>query len=149
MASVASQLIEEVTAYAQRDSLEDAQEICADGTYFPNNLRIKTCTNRTKYGQVLNFRYLQENPWSNMHSTWMCINQCHEMQRNYCTCIHDGQLRVTNSMAHIKKQNWILQTGTFRKCMMGKLTIQSFLLIMKPGFTSLEIWHLRITGTCL
>ena len=40
MASVASQLIEEVTAHAQTDSLEDAREICADGTYFPNNLRI-------------------------------------------------------------------------------------------------------------
>jgi len=40
MASVASQLIEEVTAHAQSDSLEDARQICADGTYFPNNLRI-------------------------------------------------------------------------------------------------------------
>ena len=40
MASVASQLIEEVTAHAQSDSLEDARERCADGTYFPNNLRI-------------------------------------------------------------------------------------------------------------
>jgi len=40
MASVASQLIEEVTAHAQRDSLKDAREICADGTYFRNNLRI-------------------------------------------------------------------------------------------------------------
>ena len=40
MASVASQLIEEVTAHAQSDSLEDAREICADGTYFPNNQRI-------------------------------------------------------------------------------------------------------------
>ena len=40
MASVASQLIEEVAAHAQSDSLEDAQDICADGTYFPNNLRI-------------------------------------------------------------------------------------------------------------
>ena len=39
MASVASQLIEEVTAHAQCDSLEDAREICADGTYFPKNLR--------------------------------------------------------------------------------------------------------------
>ena len=38
MASVASQLIEEVTAHAQSDSLEDAREICADGTYFPINL---------------------------------------------------------------------------------------------------------------
>ena len=42
MASVASHLIEEVTAHAQSDSLEDAREICADGTYFPNILRI-TC----------------------------------------------------------------------------------------------------------
>jgi len=39
MASVASQLIEEVTALAQYDSLEDVREICADSTYFPNNLR--------------------------------------------------------------------------------------------------------------
>ena len=40
MASVASQLIEEVTANMQSDSLEDAQEICADSTYFLNDLRI-------------------------------------------------------------------------------------------------------------
>jgi len=40
MASVASQLIEEVTAHTQSDSLEDAREICADGIYFPNNLRV-------------------------------------------------------------------------------------------------------------
>jgi len=39
MASVASQLIEEVTAHVQSDRFEDAREICADGTYFPNNLR--------------------------------------------------------------------------------------------------------------
>jgi len=38
MASVASQLIQEVTAHAQSDSLEDVRQICADGTYFPNNL---------------------------------------------------------------------------------------------------------------
>jgi len=40
MASMASHLIEEVTAHAQSDSLEDAREIRADGTYFLNNLRI-------------------------------------------------------------------------------------------------------------
>ena len=40
MTSVASQLIEEVTAHEQSDSLEDAREICADVTHFPNNLRI-------------------------------------------------------------------------------------------------------------
>ena len=38
---MASQLIQEVTAHAQSDSLEDAREICADGTYFPNNLCTK------------------------------------------------------------------------------------------------------------
>jgi len=38
MASVASQLIEEVTAHAQSDSLEDAREICEDGNCFPNNI---------------------------------------------------------------------------------------------------------------
>jgi len=39
MASVASQLIEVVTAHAQSDTLEEGQEISADGTYFPNNPR--------------------------------------------------------------------------------------------------------------
>jgi len=40
MASVASQLIKKVTVHVQRDRLEDAREICADGTYFLNNLRM-------------------------------------------------------------------------------------------------------------
>ena len=40
MAYAASKLIWEVTAHAQSDSLEDAREICAEGIYFPNNLRI-------------------------------------------------------------------------------------------------------------
>jgi len=39
MTSVAFHLIEEVTARAQSNSLEDAREICADGTCVPNNLR--------------------------------------------------------------------------------------------------------------
>ena len=42
MASVVSQLIEEFNAHAQSDSLENAREVCADGTYFLNNLRIST-----------------------------------------------------------------------------------------------------------
>ena len=33
MASVPSQMLEEVTAHAQSDNLVDAQEICADGTF--------------------------------------------------------------------------------------------------------------------
>ena len=36
---MASRLIQEVTTHAQSDSLEDAREICADGTYSPNKLR--------------------------------------------------------------------------------------------------------------
>jgi len=44
MASVASQLIEEVTAHAQSDSLENAWEISADGTYFTNNLSTSNTT---------------------------------------------------------------------------------------------------------
>jgi len=39
MAPVSSQLLVEVTAHAQSDSLADTREICAEGTYFPNNLR--------------------------------------------------------------------------------------------------------------
>jgi len=35
---VSSQLLEEVTAHAQSDSLEDVREICADGNHFLNNL---------------------------------------------------------------------------------------------------------------
>jgi len=42
MASVASQLMEEVTAHVQSDCLEDAREICADGVNLPNNQRINT-----------------------------------------------------------------------------------------------------------
>jgi len=60
MASVASQLIEEVTAHVQSDSLEDAREICADGAHFPNNLRIieTGCVageTRTKVNKILTF----------------------------------------------------------------------------------------------
>ena len=40
MTSVTSQLVEEDTTHAQSDSLEDAREICADGTHFPDNLPI-------------------------------------------------------------------------------------------------------------
>ena len=57
MASVASQLIEEVTAHAQSDSLEDAREICADGTYLPNNLCVccSCCSQRPhSFVDVLN-----------------------------------------------------------------------------------------------
>jgi len=43
MASVAYQLIEEVTAHAQSDGVGDAREICAGSSYFPNNLRAISC----------------------------------------------------------------------------------------------------------
>ena len=53
MVSVASQLIDEFTAHAQSDSLEDVREICADGTYFPNNLRICCAPYRYRPGEGL------------------------------------------------------------------------------------------------
>jgi hypothetical protein len=59
MASVTSQLIEEVTAHAQSDSLEDVREICADGTYFPNNLRIYLCNESTYSNLTLKIRGLE------------------------------------------------------------------------------------------
>ena len=40
MVSVSSQLIEGVTTHVQINSLEDEREICADGTYFLNKLRM-------------------------------------------------------------------------------------------------------------
>ena len=43
MASVAFQLIQEITAHVQSDSLEDAWEMCADSTYLPNKLRASLC----------------------------------------------------------------------------------------------------------
>ena len=58
MASVASQLIEEVTALAQRDSLEDAREICAVGTYFANNLRTYHKTRVSIFSKNLSATFL-------------------------------------------------------------------------------------------
>ena len=55
MAFVASQLIEGVTAHAQSDSLEDAREICADGTYSPNNLRTFAVTEQWNRGRCVQF----------------------------------------------------------------------------------------------
>jgi hypothetical protein len=54
---VSSQLIEEVTAHAQSDSLEDAREVYADGTYFPNNLR------NSRHGSyfLFHFAFIWEN----------------------------------------------------------------------------------------
>ena len=60
MASVASQLIEEVTAHAQSDSLEDVREICADSTYFPNNLRIMGQTNFKRIYVVHVIKYYKD-----------------------------------------------------------------------------------------
>jgi len=53
MASVASHLIEEVTAHAQSDILGEARGICADGTYFSNNLR-RSLTRRCYFSGMTN-----------------------------------------------------------------------------------------------
>jgi len=71
MASVASQLIEEVTAHAQSDSLEDAREICADGTYFPNNLRINHLhVTETLYSYTLNYLLFLQQTTHTQHNLW-------------------------------------------------------------------------------
>jgi len=49
MASVASQLIEKVTAHVQSDSLEGVRVICAYGIYFPNKLRTFCTLKRTAF----------------------------------------------------------------------------------------------------
>jgi len=67
MVSLASQLIEEVTAHAQRDSLEDAREICADGTYFPNNLRTTQVFRCWEY--LLSFRLCDKL----VRNVWVCF----------------------------------------------------------------------------
>ena len=55
MASVASRLIEEVTEHVQSDSLEDARVICADGSYFPNTLRISITVQSNKSTNFFNY----------------------------------------------------------------------------------------------
>ena len=64
MVSVASQLIEEVTAHARRDSLEDVREMRADGTYFPNNLHTlllyTSNTISSSYGRRKRFSYMKQ-----------------------------------------------------------------------------------------
>jgi len=74
-------MIEEVTAHVQRDSLEDAREICADGTYFLNNLRIFFIANlicqphptAAFYGCVQTDSYLQ---WDQMEELDVDLLHC-------------------------------------------------------------------------
>jgi len=71
MASVASQLIEEVTAHSQSDSLEDAREICTDGTYFPNNLSIWKKYNGKifKFALLIAYNELEKEIWNHFRVT--------------------------------------------------------------------------------
>ena len=64
MASMASQLIEEVTAHERSDSLEDARERCADGTYFPNKLRTLALVVEVSLPNLPSDRYWQ---WNETH----------------------------------------------------------------------------------
>ena len=80
MASVASQLIEEVTAHAQSDNLEDAREICAEGTYFPNNLRTTVASQFVK-------------------STTLFIRQ------PQYTVVYDRSV-INKAVEHPRKQRW-------------------------------------------
>jgi len=73
MVPVASELIEEVTAHAQSDSLEDAREICTDGTYFPNNLRITDYKFALFFLTTVTSHFLLA---SLIHNTSPCNKQC-------------------------------------------------------------------------
>ena len=78
MASVASQLIAKETAHAQNDSLEDAREICADGTYFPNNLRIFLIISRSVLPSMRN---VSEKFVDNIKTQILCSLT---FSRNFC-----------------------------------------------------------------
>jgi len=80
MASVDSQLIEEVTPHTQSDSLEDAREICADSTYFPYNL----CN------QLLNL---------NLKATTKIAYHLHHLKFNYELYL------ITGKQTHWEKKN--------------------------------------------
>ena len=90
MASVASQLIEVVTAHAQSDSLEDAREICADGNYFPNNLRTigKNCESLQRL-----------DPLSHQRRRSKTLRQQHS-HKDWYLIVHQTEL--------ITKQKWLI-----------------------------------------
>jgi len=81
MASVASQLIEEVTAHERSDNLEDAREICADGTYFPNNLRMSVWSSVEvrlgSYGRA----------FGDHHSKHVCYRNPYVRKSKVCRCL--------------------------------------------------------------
>ena len=58
---MACQLIDEFTAHGQSDNLEDAREICADGTYFPNNLRMLVHTHTHTHIYIYIYIYIPYN----------------------------------------------------------------------------------------
>ena len=88
MASVASQLIEEVTAHAQSDSLEDAREICADDTFRT------TC--------VYVHMYVYINTYSREHTTHSVMLQAPKFLYFYILlCRLLMQPNVNISLAHI------------------------------------------------
>jgi len=89
MASVAPQLVEEVTAHAQSDSLEDAREICADGTYFPNNLRT-----------LHNFFCLNQPMHNYTSQQYLCIHYI-LLRVSTCLCDPQGTLQFCLANLHI------------------------------------------------
>jgi len=110
MASVASQMIEEVTAHAQSNSLQDALEICADGTYFPNNLRNSTSCSLAHLMQ--NILYLHDSTCRvrSKDITNTCIARVCQAVELFCTVCYT----VTHDLTfhgHKSPQNIFKLTG--------------------------------------
>ena len=116
MESVATQLIQEVAAHTQSDSLEDAREICAVGTYFPNNLRISTIRNMFAVLSMVDFR------------------------NSLISCFPDMVFR------HFLKDFEIVLIFTFHKCCISlvvslyfRIFLASFLSIFQPPDNTISI----------
>jgi len=113
MASVASHLIEEVTAHTQSDSLEDAREIC--GTYFQNNLRIKAqhiCPHSVficfiLFPKKMTFVSLQKTNWklNNFSLKWRWFVRCEERNWFLHMIFRDFNLQIFNLLKppHMEK----------------------------------------------
>ena len=103
MASVSSQLIEEVTAHAQSDSLEDAREICADGIYFQKNQNTHTHTHIYIYMS----RRRMEGVAVQFHSFWTSMPVAGKWPAN-CPSRFDPAERAlgTNSVTEAPEAIW-------------------------------------------
>ena len=78
----------------------------------------------------------EENIWGNLHSKLAYLHHRHKMRKKWKENkeklrLHPFNMSVTHQSAtQIVMQNWISSTGTFKGCVLGKLTIRSICLAM-------------------